>query len=565
MGKKKSTKHGSGLNIIKYSAEVFKIITKNALKLLETRYLLRNEKGKVIETPSRMFSRVAAAIAKIDSKYRENPENSKKEFYEVMSKLEFLPNSPTLMNAGTKLGQLSACFVIPVEDSITGIFDALKEMALIHQSGGGVGFSFSNLRPRGDIVASSKGVASGPVSFMSIFDKATEVIKQGGKRRGANIGILRVDHPDIMEFIACKSKGGFSNFNISVGITDEFMHAVENNKPFALISPRDKKIVRKIGARAIFNAIVENAWSHGDPGVIFLDEINRKSPIKGAKIESTNPCGEVPLLPYESCNLGSINLANMVKGDSIDWQRLGKTVHIAVHFLDNVLDANKFPMKIIEENTMKARKIGVGVMGFAEMLIQLGVPYDSDDALHVADKVMGFIREQAHNASIELGRKRGSFPDFKRSKFFGKVRYMRNSTVTTIAPTGSISMIADTSSGIEPIFALRYYKRVLGGRHFIEVNKYYERMKNRLSKSELKKVFKTAMEIKPEQHVKMQAVFQIYTDNAVSKTVNLPKDATKQEVGSIFMLAHKLGCKGITIYRYASKEEQVLNVCEVCR
>ena len=496
-------------------------------------------------------------------------------------------NSPTLMNAGTDIGQLSACFVLPVGDSIEEIFDALKYMALIHKSGGGTGFSFSRLRPRGDIVRSTMGVASGPLSFMKIFDVATEVIKQGGKRRGANMGILRVDHPDIIDFITAKEKEGvLTNFNISVGVTDEFMEAVENDGYYSLINPRNGAVVRRLKARAVFDLMATAAWKTGDPGLMFLDEINRRNPTPHVGvIESTNPCGEVPLLPYESCNLGSINLSKMVRNGEIDWEKIKRTVRTAVHFLDNVIDANKYPIPQVEKATKSNRKIGLGVMGFAELLIKLGVPYDSEEAIKTAEKVMSFISEEARKKSIELGEERGSFPNFSGSVWEKKgYKTVRNATVTSIAPTGTISIIAGTSSGIEPLFAVAFVRNVMGTQ-LLEVNPVFEQIaKERgfystelISKitrtgsvqnlsevpPDIRRIFVTALEIAPEWHVRMQAAFQKYTDNAVSKTVNLPNEATIDDVRRIFLMAYKLKCKGITIYRYGSKAEQVLVVGEI--
>lgn len=558
----------------------------NAISVLERRYLLKDEAGRVIETPSQMFRRVAKAIAAVDAVYDKSVriESVEEEFYRVMVNLEFLPNSPTLMNAGTDIGQLSACFVLPVGDSIEEIFDALKNMALIHKSGGGTGFSFSKLRPRGDVVKSTMGVASGPVSFMKIFDVATDVIKQGGRRRGANMGILRVDHPDVIEFITAKEKEGvLTNFNISVGVTDEFMEAIENDGYYSLINPRNGNVVKRLKVRAVFDLMATAAWKTGDPGLIFLDEINRRNPTPHVgMIEATNPCGEVPLLPYESCNLGSINLSRMVRDDKIDWEKLRETVRIAVHFLDNVIDANKYPILQIEKSTKANRKIGLGVMGFAEMLIKLGIPYDSEEAVATAEKVMSFISEEARKKSVELGEERGSFPNFPGS-IWEKMGYktMRNATVTSIAPTGTISIIAGTSSGIEPLFAVAFIRNVMGTQLF-EVNPLFEQVAKergfysmdliaRITRtgsvqeinevpSDVKRLFVTALEIAPEWHVRMQAAFQKYTDNAVSKTVNLPYEATIDDVRRIFMMAWKLKCKGITVYRYGSKSEQVLVV-----
>ncbi|MFH1774510.1 MAG: vitamin B12-dependent ribonucleotide reductase [Methanobacteriota archaeon] len=554
----------------------------NAARVLERRYLLKNERGEIIETPAQMFRRVALAVANVDLLYNKKAK-TEEEFYSIMANLEFLPNSPTLMNAGTELGQLAACFVLPVEDSVKSIFEALKSMALIHQSGGGTGFSFSKLRPRGDIVKSTKGVASGPVSFMRIFDVATEVIKQGGRRRGANMGILRVDHPDITEFITAKEKEGFlANFNVSVGITDEFMRAVGKNEDWDLINPRTGKAEKRFRAKDIFDLIVTMAWRTGDPGLIFLDEINRHNPTPQAgKIESTNPCGEIPLLPYESCNLGSINLSKMVKNGEMDWGKLKKVARTAVHFLDNVIDANKYPLPEIEKAAKANRKIGLGVMGFADMLLKLKIPYDSDKALAIAEKVMKFISEEAKKKSIEIAQARGSFPNFESSTLRKKFSDMRNATVTSIAPTGTISIIAGASSGIEPIFAISFMRNVMGTQ-LLEVNPIFEAIaKERgfystdlmieIAKmgsiqnmkgipEDVRRVFVTALDIAPEWHVKMQAAFQKHVDNAVAKTVNLPHSATMEDVRKIFLLAYKLRCKGTTIYRYGSKSEQVLYV-----
>ncbi len=561
-----------------------KFLTLNAIRVLQKRYLLKDISGKVIETPGQMFRRVAKAIAKADKKYGQNVKKTEGEFYNAMVNLDFLPNSPTLMNAGTELGQLSACFVIPIEDSLKSIMKAATDMVLIQQSGGGTGFSFSKIRPKGDIVKSTKGVASGPVSFMRIFDTCTDVMKQGGKRRGANMGILHITHPDIVEFITAKGDGNsFSNFNLSVAVTDKFMQAVKKNNNISLINPRTKKVVAKVPAKSLFDMIVLYAWKKGDPGMIFIDEINRKNPTpEVGEIESTNPCGEQPLLPYESCNLGSINLANMVKDGKIDWKKLRKTIQIAVHFLDNVIDVNKYPVKEVEKITKANRKIGLGVMGFAEMLIQIGVKYDSNEGLKVAESVMKFIEKESHKASIELAKIRGVFPNYKKSIWARKKQRLRNATVTTIAPTGTISIIAGCSSGIEPLFAISFLRNVMGGTKLIETNKYFEKiakergfysdeLMNRIAKvgsiqnikgipKDVKRIFVTALDIKPKWHVKMQAIFQKYTDNAVSKTINIPHDATIEDVRKAYLLAHKLKCKGITVYRYGSKKEQVLYI-----
>lgn len=546
----------------------------NAIKVLSARYLLRDEDGKVTETPAQMFRRVAKAVD-IDKKYEED-------FYKIMADRDFLPNTPTLMNAGTKIGQLSACFVIPVEDSLVSIFDAVKTMALIHQSGGGTGFSFSKIRPKGDIVNSTKGVASGPVSFMRVFNETTEVIKQGGKRRGANMGILDVSHPDIIEFISAKTKENFlGNFNISVSVSDKFMNALEKDYDFDLINPRTKEAVATKKAKDLFDLIVTMAWRTGDPGMIFMDRINRHNPTPElGKIESTNPCGEQPLLPYESCNLGSINLSNFVTSNQINWVKLKKTVGIAVRFLDNVIDANKYALPEIKEITKKNRKIGLGVMGFAEMLINLGIPYDSEEALNVADRLMAFIQKEAKKTSSEIAIEKGNFPEFKKSKLAESNKNMRNATVTTIAPTGTISIIADCTSGIEPLFAVAFVRNVLEGAKLVEISKEFEQIAKEKGfysdelirkitengsvqnikevPAEIKKIFKTALDISLEWHVRMQAVFQKHVDNAVSKTVNLPYDATIDDVRKAYLLAYKLGCKGITVYRYGSKKEQVL-------
>ncbi len=532
-----------------------------------------------------MFRRVAKAIAVPDKKYDKNADLKKTEdeFYKLMASFDFMPNTPTLMNAGTKLAQLSACFVIPVEDSIIDIFDAVKYMAMIQQSGGGTGFSFTKLRPKGDVVRSTKGIASGPVSFMKIFDATTEVIKQGGKRRGANMGIINVDHPDILEFINSKlDESQLRNFNISVGVGDKFMQAVEKGEDYDLINPRTKEIVGKLNAKEVFDLIVTNAWKTGDPGMIFFDEINRHNPTpKIGKIEATNPCGEQPLLPYESCNLGSINLANMIEDGEINWTKLKRTIYGAVHFLDNVIDVNKYPLKQIDFITKKNRKIGLGVMGFAEMLIKLGIRYDSEEALSLADRLMKFFSSYAYKADIELAEKRGSFPAFKGSIWEKKgYKAMRNSTVTTIAPTGTISIIADCTSGIEPLFAVAFVRNVLGGARLLEINKEFEEiakkrgfysieLMKRIAETgsiqqieeipeEVRNIFVTALDIAPEWHVRMQATFQQYTDNAISKTINLTNDASIDDVRKAYMLAYKLKCKGITIFRYGSKKEQVL-------
>lgn len=562
----------------------------NSTTVLKRRYLRKNENGEVVETPSQLFHRVALNIASADAFYDPSADVKKREeeFYKVMTSLEFLPNSPTLMNAGTELQQLSACFVLPIGDSMREIFDAVKHAAIIHKTGGGTGFSFSNIRPANDVVRSTGGVASGPVSFMKVFDSATEVIKQGGKRRGANMGILRIDHPDIMDFITCKRKEGvLTNFNISVGVTDEFMEAVKNGEDFLLVNPRDGKTVQKINAKQLFDLITLMAWETGDPGIIFIDRLNKDNPTPTlGKIESTNPCGEQPLLAYEACNLGSINLAKMVKDGKIDNEKLERVIRIAVHFLENVIDMSKFPLAEIGKIVSCNRKIGLGVMGFADMLIQLNIPYNSNEAVETAEKVMKFISEKARNKSRDMAGIRGPFPNFELSIFAERGDpAQRNATLTTIAPTGTISIIANTSSGIEPLFAIAYIRNVMDNTELMEVNPYFEEVAKSMGfysdnlmreiakngsiqdiesiPDEVKRVFITAHDIGPGWHVKMQAAFQKYVDNAVSKTVNLPHLATPEQVKEIYNLAYDLGCKGVTIYRDGSKKAQVLNIGSV--
>ncbi len=554
----------------------------NAITVLQARYLLKDEKGHILETPMQLFRRVAKAIAEPDKKWKQDAKKTEEDFYTAMTRREFMSNTPTLMNAGTRLNQLAACYVLPIEDSLESIYDTLKHSAMIHQSGGGTGFSFSHLRPKGDVVRSTHGVASGPVSFMKIYDASTDIIKQGGKRRGANMGILRVDHPDILEFISSKSKGDvFRNFNISVGATDMFMHAVEKNKDYALVNPRNNQIVSNVSARSVFNLLVTNAWETGDPGMVFLDEINRKNPTPFlGEIEATNPCGEVPLLPYEACNLGSINLGLLVHEKKLNWKRLRELVHLGVHFLDNVIEANNYPLEQINAITKKGnRKIGLGVMGFADMLIRMNVPYNSSTALRLAEKIMVYIKKEALTASMELARIRGSFPNFAKSILAKKYGRMRHATVLSIAPTGTISIIAGCSSGIEPLFSIAFVRHVLEGAQLVEVNKDFEEIvqKEGLSSRELmtmiaktgsiqalalpyhiKRLFVTSMDIPQAWHVRMQAVFQKHVDNAVSKTINLPAHATSKDVEDAYLLAYHLKCKGITIFRYGSKREQVL-------
>lgn len=556
-------------------------IPANALPVLEKRYLMKNDRGEVVETPAEMFWRVARAIASVESRWGGDPEAWAVRFYEAMARRDFLPNSPTLMNAGKEGGQLSACFVLPVGDSMEEIFDALKYTALVHKSGGGTGFDFSCLRPSGDPVQSTSGVASGPVSFMEVFDRCTEVVKQGGMRRGANMGILRCDHPDLVEFVRAKTRDGrLSNFNISVGITDAFMEAVAADADWQLVSPRTGEVVREVRAAEIFDMLVENAWASGDPGIVFLDRLEAENPTPHVgRMEATNPCGEQPLLPYESCNLGSVNLLHFVDGDRIDWDRLAETVALAVRFLDDVIDANAYPLPQIEEMSRANRKIGLGIMGWAELLFRLGVPYDSQEALDLAEKVMGFLQTAGHEASEKLAEERGVFPNWEGSRWQEKGRPMRNATVTTIAPTGTISMVAGSSSGIEPVFALAYRRKVFEQETLTYVNEILlEDLKQRGLYSEslaaeiassgsihgsdlpaaLRRVYVTSHDIAPEWHVKMQAAFQRYTDNAVSKTINMPREATADDVRQAYLLSYREGCKGITVYRDGCKGTQVL-------
>ncbi len=568
-------------------------LSPNALRVLEKRYLAKSPEGKVIETPDQLFQRVARNIAEADRFYDPNADLDavETEFYHLMRSLRFLPNSPTLMNAGRDLQQLSACFVLPVGDSMEEIFETVKQAAIIHKTGGGTGFSFSRLRPKDDVVRSTGGVASGPVSFMKVFNHATEAVKQGGTRRGANMGILRVDHPDILDFISCKADTSqIINFNISVAITDRFMEAVEKGEEYELISPRGKQVVRKISARMVMEKIAEQACATGEPGLFFIDVTNRTNPTPHiAEMEATNPCGEQPLLPYESCNLGSLNLEqHLVEIDGryqIDWKRLEQSIRTSIHFLDNVIDMNRYPIREIEEITKANRKIGLGVMGFARMLFKLGIPYNSETGIETGRQVMKFIRDIGYDESARLAEKRGVYRHWEGSLHQKRGERVRNSYVTTVAPTGTISMISDTSGGCEPEFSLIWYKNVMGGEHlpyvldhFIEIAKregfWSDDLLDRIVKNKgsvhgidsvpeyWQQVFATSHMISPEWHVRMQAAFQEFSDSAVSKTINLPSHATSKEVQEAYLLAYKLGCKGITVYRDGARPDQVMNVGE---
>ena len=569
-------------------------LTENAKVVLDRRYLSKDRDGNILEDPNGMFRRVAKNLSRADLKYgatEEQRQATEDEFYEMMWRLESLPNSPTLMNAGRELQQLSACFVLPIDDALDSIFDKVKQTALIHKSGGGTGFSFTRLRPSGDMVGSTGGIASGPVSFIRAFDTATDVVKQGGTRRGANMGILNVDHPDIKAFIRSKEDGkNLTNFNISIGITGDFMERVKAGHDYDLVNPRTGVVVGRENAREIFDLAVDMAWKTGDPGLIFLDEINKYNPNPQlGRIESTNPCGEQPLLPFESCNLASVNLARMVRhrdGEvTMDWDRLAEVVRTTVHLLDNVIDMNNYPIKEIEDMSKTTRRIGLGVMGFSDLLIEMGIRYDSEEGLELAEQVMGRVNHETSLASSELSQIRGTFPAWEDSAYstegpFGEARPMRNSAPTTIAPTGTISIIAGASSGIEPLFALSYVRNVMDNTRLVEVNPYFEAVARRegfyteelmeqlaetgsletLDVPEwVKEVFRTSHDINPEWHVRMQAAFQRHTDNSVSKTINFPHDATLGDVANAYTMAYELGCKGITVYRDGSKSGQVLS------
>jgi ribonucleoside-diphosphate reductase alpha chain len=564
----------------------------NAVTVVRRRYLARDQAGRVMETPRRMFQRVARNVAEAERLYGAAPAQEiemARAFERMMARLEFLPNSPTLMNAGRDLQQLSACFVLPVEDSLESIFEAVKHQALIHQSGGGTGFSFSHLRPKNDVVSSTRGIASGPVSFMRVFNMATEVIKQGGTRRGANMGILRIDHPDILEFVHAKrDPAELTNFNLSVGVTDTFMRALERGADYPLVHPRTARTERRVKATAIFEALVEAAWMTGEPGVIFLDTINAANPTPHVgRIEATNPCGEQPLLPYESCNLGSVNLSRFIVGRGrsgrLDYERLRTTVHLAVRFLDNVIDMNHYPLPDIAAMTRGNRKIGLGVMGFADLLIALDIPYDSRAALALGERIMRFVRREGRRASAALARERGVFPNFKGSRLESDGLQLRNATVTTVAPTGTLSIIADCSPGIEPLYGVDFVRTVMDGVRLRSVHPEFLRrlrasglaspgLLGRVADQEsiqglielpsaIRRVFVTAHDVSPAQHVRMQAAFQRYSDSGVSKTINLPPDATMTDVASAFRLAYRLGCKGITVFRSGSRERQVMSAC----
>lgn len=572
-------------------SEIKPMLSENALKVIEKRYVKKDENRNPIETPTDMFWRVANYIANGDATHGASKAEIAKtaqKFYEGMAKLEFLPNSPTFTGAGTKLGQLSACFVLPVEDDMQDILKTQMYMGIIHKSGGGTGFSFSRLRPKNDVVGSTGGISCGPIGFMQMYNDTTEQIKQGGSRRGANMGILRIDHPDILEYISYKNvEGNLSNFNISVALTKEFWTALEEERDYDLINPRTGNTAGKLNAKEIFDKIVEGAWQNGEPGVIFLDHINAANPTPNlGEIEATNPCGEQPLLPYESCNLGSINLAKMVKTQgsktSVDWDKFTKTIKTTYHFMDNVIDLNKLPIDEINEMTRKTRKIGIGVMGFADMLYQLSIPYDSEEGIALGEKIMSFLQSESHKLSQEYAKTRGLFPAYEGSVWDKAGVPMHNAATTTVAPTGTLSIIGSCSSGVEPFFALAYVKTVMDKDALPEVNPYFvkiakargfyseELMKKVLEKGsvqdieeipeDIRRVFVISSDIPADYHVRMQAAFQKYSDSAISKTINFPNSATREEVAEAYKLAYKLKCKGLTVYRDGSRQIQVLTV-----
>ena len=573
-----------------YDKGIDERLAPNAVTVLERRYLKKDEDGNPVERPSDMFIRVAENIASAESAWGASDQEVAaiaQDFYSLMTDLEFLPNSPTLMNAGRDLQQLSACFVLPVGDSMEEIFNSVRDTALIHKSGGGTGFSFSRLRPSGDNVRSTQGVSSGPITFMSVFNQATEAVKQGGTRRGANMGVLRIDHPDIISFIECKKDGDFSNFNISVALTEEFMDAVKNGEMYTLYNPRTKEVAGQLDARMVYDKIVNLAWATGDPGILFIDRINADNPTPlSGEFEATNPCGEQPLLPYEACNLGSINLSKMLRvtddGMDVDWDKLKSVVHRSIRFLDDVIEVNNYPIEQIGETVRQNRKVGLGVMAWADMLIMLDIPYNSDKAVALGSQLMKFIDDEAKAASRELAKVRGAFPKFDESVYAQRGEEpIRNATVTTIAPTGTLSIIAACSSGVEPLFAISYVRTVMDNDRLIEVNPIFEsKAKDRGFYSpelmgmiadngtlhgigdvpgDVQNVFVTAHDIEPIWHIKTQAAFQDHTDNAVSKTVNFSSDATPEDVRLVYDLANELGVKGVTIYRDGSKDMQVLS------
>jgi ribonucleoside-diphosphate reductase alpha chain len=577
-------------------------LSPNAITVLEKRYLVKDDKGKPVERPEDLFWRVARTIAEADRKYGASEgavEEVAEAFYGLMAQRYFMPNSPTLMNAGRPLGQLSACFVLPVDDALSngksGIYDTLRAMALVHQSGGGTGFSFSRLRPKNDIVRSTMGVASGPVSFMSLFDASTDVVKQGGTRRGANMGILRVDHPDIMDFITCKDDiTKVTNFNISVAVTDAFMAAVEADTDYDLLHPKSGAVTGKLKARDVWSRIIHGAWKTGEPGVFFIDRANYYNPVPhlGA-YEATNPCGEQPLLPYDVCNLGSINLGAFVKDGAIDWDHLRRVVHLTTHFLENVIDANQYPLPEITDLAQRIRRIGLGVMGLADLFIRMGVAYDTDEAVDLGRQIQKFVDDEAKVASERLAEKRGAFPEWKQSIWgpdatcargpdgerIRPMRKLRNCNVTTVAPTGTISIIATCSSGIEPLFAVAFMRNQAGvlmpdvNDDFVAIARqegwYSEALMQKIAQAghvsfdevpaRWQRVFVTANHIKPEWHIRMQAAFQEYNDSAISKTCNFAQDSTESYVEEIYRLAYKLNCKGVTVYRDGSRDMQVLS------